>query len=176
MRSSKYRKYAFIASTASAPGSRNRFLRTASGPAPERRIPIQLHLRRCANVGGAEPTTCRKLARHGRAHRRTALLRDDGQERPGYGLRASKPDGPVVLDLPDGADVHLVQRQSLRGKAPLIQRRQVPCPRLLERREQLIERVSLIFLEHGRPVERVEGTALAFLENDAGARDPVGLF
>lgn len=50
----------FIASTASAPGSRNRFLRTASGPAPERRIPIQLHLRRCANAGGAEPTTNRK--------------------------------------------------------------------------------------------------------------------
>jgi len=49
-----------------------------------------------------------KPSRHGRAHRRTALLRDDGQERPGHGLRASKPDGSVVLDLPDGTDVHLV--------------------------------------------------------------------
>src|SRR6516164_675718 len=49
-----------------------------------------------------------KPSRHGRAHRRTALLRDDGQERPGYGLRASKPDGSIVLDLPDGTDVHLV--------------------------------------------------------------------
>src|SRR6516162_4045070 len=38
-----------------------------------------------------------KPSRHGRAHRRTALLRDDGQERPGYGLRASKPDGSIVL-------------------------------------------------------------------------------
>ena len=31
-----------------------------------------------------------------------------GQQRPGHGLRASQPDGPVVLDLPDGAHVHLV--------------------------------------------------------------------
>jgi hypothetical protein len=44
MRSSKYWKYAVIASTTSAPGSRDQFLRTASGPAPERRISIQLHL------------------------------------------------------------------------------------------------------------------------------------
>src|SRR6476661_9191954 len=54
-------------------------------------------------------------ARHGRAHRWTALLRDDGQERPGYSLRASKPDGPVVLDLPDGADVHLVSLHRYRS-------------------------------------------------------------
>ena len=45
---------------------------------------------------------------HGQQHRRTAVLRADGPHRTGDGLRASQSDGSVVLDLPDGADVHLV--------------------------------------------------------------------
>src|SRR5581483_48981 len=49
-----------------------------------------------------------RTLQHGQPHRRTALLRNHGQARPGAGLRASKPDAPVVLDLPDGADVDLV--------------------------------------------------------------------
>src|SRR4051812_48724451 len=77
------------------------------GPAPSLRPPRH-------REGEWGHSSCKLLighhreARHGRAYRWTALLRDDGQERPGHGLRASKPDGPVVLDLPDGADVHLV--------------------------------------------------------------------
>src|SRR4051812_21110988 len=46
--------------------------------------------------------------RYGRAHRGAAVLRADGSNRAGHGLRASQSDGPVLLDLPDGAHVHVV--------------------------------------------------------------------
>src|SRR5690242_6431355 len=46
--------------------------------------------------------------RHGRAHRRTTVLRAHGPQRPAYGVRASQSDGPVVLDLPAGAALDLV--------------------------------------------------------------------
>ena len=46
-----------------------------------------------------------------------------GTHRAGDGIRASQPDGPVVLDLPDGADVDLVplHRDRRAGLRPLAQ-------------------------------------------------------
>src|SRR5690348_4462188 len=63
----------------------------------------------------------------------------------------------------------------LRDDVPLAQRRQIVRARLLERREQLVECVTLILLEHGHPIERVKGSLLPMLEDVAGALDPVGL-
>ena len=62
-------------------------------------------------------------------HRRTVVLRAHGPHRAGDGLRASQSDGPVVLDLPDGADVDLVplhrhRRAGLRPLAEMPQGRQ----------------------------------------------------
>ena len=61
--------------------------------------------------------------RYGRSHRRTAVLRADGPNRAGHGLRASQSDGPVLLDLPDGAPVHLVSlhRHRHSGLRPIAQ-------------------------------------------------------
>ena len=54
------------------------------------------------------PSLVKSEQQLGRAYSRTAVLRADGPQRTGDGVRASQPDGSVVLDLPDGALLHLV--------------------------------------------------------------------
>src|SRR5437660_1165117 len=56
---------------------------------------------------GAVGITSGKL-RDGRAHRGAVVLRADGPNRAGHGVHASQSYGPVLLDLPDGASVHVV--------------------------------------------------------------------
>ena len=45
----------------------------------------------------------REARSHGRTHRGSSILRENGPHRPGDGLCSSQPDGSILLDLPDGA-------------------------------------------------------------------------
>src|SRR3954468_9231059 len=72
--------------------------------------------------------------------------------------------------------MHPLLRQHLRREVHLIQLSQTLRSQPLECRQQLAQRFTSRFLEHGEAVEWLESTPLAMLKNHPGTRNPIGLF